>query len=332
MTRKNVICPSSAAPRRLTRRAVLSLFVVAGVLPLGVITGCGDNTASGGSGTGTATTGGTTSASGTTGGGGGATTGTLTIKGSDTLLPLAQAWAEEFKKKNPGADITVTGGGSGQGITGLINGTCDIADSSRPVKSKEKEQGKAKNVEMTETEVARDGITIVVHPSNPVKSLTLAQLGDIYKGKINNWKELGGPDLKIVPSGRDTASGTYAYFQEDVLGKEKYRADMISTPSNNAIANNVATQQGGIGYIGVAYATEFTKAGKVKEVPVAFKTGEAPVPPTPENILGGKYPISRALYNYTNGAPSGLAKAYLDYVVSPDGQKIVKAQGFVTLK
>jgi len=337
MTQKFVKLSAPVTPTsRLTRRAVLSLFALLGAsLPM-VIAGCGDNTASGG----TTTTGGETTTGGamatqdttTTGGGAGAVTGTLTIKGSDTLLPLAQAWAEQFKKKNPGADITVTGGGSGQGITGLINGTCDIADSSRPAKSKEKEQGKAKNVEITETEVARDGITIVVHPSNPIKSLTLTQLGDIYKGKINNWNEVGGPDLKIVPSGRDTASGTYAYFQEDVLGKEKYRADMISTPSNNAIANNVAGQQGGIGYIGVAYATEFTKAGKVKEVPIAFKTGETAVLPTPENILDGKYPISRALYNYTNGAPSGLAKSYLDYVVSPDGQKIVKDQGFVTLK
>lgn len=258
---------------------------------------------------------------------------TLVIEGSDTLLPLAQKWAEEFKKKNPEVTITVSGGGSGQGIKSLINGTAIIADASRAAEDKEKQQAKDKGFELTETAVARDGITIIVNPANPVKSLTLAQLKDIYTGKTNNWKEVGGSDLKITTSGRDSASGTYKYFQEDVLGKnEKYRADMASTPSNNAIANNVTQQKGGIGYIGVAYATEFTKAGKVREVPVAFKAGAEAVLPTAENILSDKYPISRALYNYTRNAPSGIAKEYLDYVTGADGQKIVTGQGYVTLK
>jgi phosphate transport system substrate-binding protein len=258
---------------------------------------------------------------------------TLVIEGSDTLLPLAQKWAEEFKKKNPDANITVSGGGSGQGIKSLLNGTATIADASREAEDKEKQQAKEKGFALTETAVARDGITIIVNPANQIKSLTIAQLKDIYTGKINNWKELGGSDAKITTSGRDSASGTYKYFQEDVLGKnEKYRADMASTPSNNAIANNVAQQKGGIGYIGVAYATEFTKAGKVREVPVAFKAGEEAVLPTSENILSKKYPISRALYNYTQNAPTGIAKDYLDYVTGPDGQKVVTDQGYVTLK
>lgn len=256
----------------------------------------------------------------------------LVIKGSDTLLPLSQQWAEKFKAANAGADVTVTGGGSGTGLVGLINGTCEIANSSRPAKDSEKTQAKEKGVEMVETPVARDGITIIVHPSNKITSLTLEQLAGIYTGKINNWKEVGGADLKIIASGRDSASGTYAYFQEDVLAKEKYRADMISTPSNNAIANNVASQEGGIGYIGVAYASAFTKAGKVREVPIAFKSGDTPVLPTEDNILSGKYPISRALFNYTNGQPKGVAAKYLEYVTGPDGQKVVEDLGFVPLK
>ena len=255
----------------------------------------------------------------------------LVIEGSDTLLPLAQKWAEDFKKENPSVNLTVTGGGSGNGINSLLNGTADIADASRQAKDKEKAAAKEKGWEMNETPVARDGITIVVNPKNPVKSLTLAQLADIYTGKTKNWKEIGGADTPIVPSGRDTASGTYAYFQEDVLNKEKYRADMISTPSNNAIAGNVAAQPGGIGYIGVAYAKEFTQAGKVKEVGISFKTGDAPVLPTEDTILSGTYPISRALYNYTHGTPTGLAKKYLDYVTGPEGQKVVVAQGYVPL-
>ena len=262
----------------------------------------------------------------------GSASGKISIEGSDTLRPLAEKWAEAYKAKNAGIDITVAGGGSGQGITALLNGTAEIADSSRAAKDKEKADAKAKGFEMVETAVARDGITIVVHPSNTVKSLTIEQLKGIYTGKVNNWKEVGGPDLKIVTSGRDTASGTYTYFQEDVLNKEKYRADMISTPSNNKIAENVTAQKGGIGYIGVAYASEFTKAGKVKEVPVAFKAGEEPQLPTEDNILSGKYPISRALFNYTKGKPDGNIKGYLDFVTGPDGQEIVKKEGFIPLK
>jgi phosphate transport system substrate-binding protein len=262
----------------------------------------------------------------------GGTSGKISIEGSDTLLPLAQKWAEAFKAKNASADISVTGGGSGQGITALINGTAQIADASRPVEQTEKDAAKAKGFDMVETSVARDGITIVVNPTNAVKSLTLDQLKSIYTGKVNNWKEVGGADEKIVSNGRDTASGTYKYFQEDVLKKEKYRPDMISTPSNNKIAENVASQKGGIGYIGVAYATEFTKAGKVKVVPVSFKEGDAPVEPTSENILAGKYPISRALFNYTKGQPGGIIKQYLDFVTGPEGQEIVKKEGYVTLK
>jgi phosphate transport system substrate-binding protein len=257
--------------------------------------------------------------------------GSLKVEGSNTILPLSQEWAKAFKAKS-GKDVTVAGGGSGQGITALVNGTTDIANASRPAKDDEKAEAKAKGFEMFETAVARDGITIVVNPANPVKSLTMDQLKDIYTGKVKNWKEIGGADEKIIASGRDSSSGTYEYFMEDVLKKEKYRADMISTPSNNAIANNVSTQKGGIGYIGVAYASEFTKSGKIKEVPVSFKAGEPGLLPTEENVLAGKYPISRALFNYTKNKPEGDAKEYLDFVTGPEGQEIVKKVGYIPLK
>jgi phosphate transport system substrate-binding protein len=268
--------------------------------------------------------------------GGAAGSDKLVIEGSNTMLPLSQKWSEEFKKVKPAAQITVSGEGSGQGIASLINGTCQIANASRPAKDKEKDEAKKKGFEMTENAVARDGITIVVNPSNTVKSLTVEQLAKIYAGQVRNWSEVGGPDAKIVTSGRETTSGTYAFFQEDVLqklGKEtKYASDMISTPSNNKIAENVAAQKGGIGYIGVAYATEFVKGGKVREVPIAFKEGDEALLPTPENVLSGKYPISRALFCYTRNAPEGIAKEYLDFITGPEGQKVVEAEGYIKLK
>lgn len=264
------------------------------------------------------------------------TGGKLAIEGSNTMLPLAQKWAAAFKTSG-GVDVSVQGAGSGQGITALINGTCQIADASRPAKDEEKAKAKTAGFEMYETAVARDGITIIVNPSNPIKELTLEQLAKIYAGQIKNWKEVGGPDLPITASGRDTTSGTYSFFLEDVIEKKlgkgtKYRADMSSTPSNPKIGEDVAAQKGGIGYIGIAYAGEFTKAGKVKEVPVSFETGKPAVLPSEATVLDGTYPISRALFCYTRGTPEGDVKKYLDFVTGTEGQAIVKAEGYVTLK
>jgi phosphate transport system substrate-binding protein len=268
--------------------------------------------------------------------GGGASGGKIAIEGSNTMLPLAQKWADAFKKSG-GPDVSVQGAGSGQGITALINGTCQIANASRPAKDEEKEKAKAAGFEMYETAVARDGITIVVNPSNPIKELTLEQLANIYAGKVKNWKEVGGPDLPITASGRDTASGTYAFFLEDVIEKKlgkgtKYRADMSSTASNPKIGEDVAAQKGGIGYIGIAYASEFTKAGKVKEVPISFETGKPAILPNEKTVLDGTYPISRALFCYTKGTPEGDVKKYLDFVTGAEGQAIVKAEGYIPLK
>ncbi len=257
--------------------------------------------------------------------------GRLVIKGSDTLLPLSQQWAQAFDAKKPGTDISVTGGGSSTGITALVSGTCDIANSSRKMRPREYASAKERNLVIKEFAVARDGLSIIIHPSNPVKSLTVQQVAGIYTGAITNWNQVGGPNLKIVASGRDPSSGTYGFFQEDVLKNARYRADMISTPSNNAIASNVASDPGGIGYVGVAYAKAFEGARKVNEIPVAFAKGQAPVEPTDANVKSGKYPISRYLYNYTRGNPTGLVKQYLDFVRGREGQAIVEKVGYVPL-
>lgn len=258
--------------------------------------------------------------------------GKLVIKGSDTLLPLAQAWAEEFMKRNPEVSISVTGGGSGVGITALLDGTCDIADASRSLKSSEADRARKLGIDIFETKVAIDGISLIVNPQNPIKSLTLQQLKDIYTGRCQSWKELGGPAIKITPVGRDTPSGTYELFKEKVLGKENYAPSVLNTPSNNQIATTVSQDRGAIGYVGVAYAEEFAKAGKVKIIAVAKDESSPAIMPTPENIKSEKYPLFRYLYNYTRGKPTGIAKAYLDFVTSPDGQKIVEEVGYIPLK
>ncbi len=308
-----------------TRRAAL-IAVALATLPL--LAGCPPPQAKNDGGA--PATGSTT----TTGGGttGSSTKDALTIKGSETLLPLAKEWTAEFAKANPGANITVSGGGSGQGIAALIAGTTDIADASRKIEGKETGMAKAKGITVKEVAVAKDGITIIVNPKNPIKSLTLQQLADIYTGKTKNWKEVGGADQKIVASGRDSSSGTYSYFKEEVLKKVDYRADMISNGANPPIATNVAQNAGGIGYLGVSFAGEYTRKGVVKEVPISFAAGQPAILPTAENVHSGKYPISRSLYNYVSGEPTGTAKAYLDFVTGEAGQKIVEKQGYITLK
>lgn len=256
----------------------------------------------------------------------------LTITGSQTLLPLANAWAAEFGKQNPGAKITVSGGGSGQGIAALLNKSADIADASRKIEDKEKATAATNGIAVTEISVAMDGITIIVNPKNSIKSLTLAQLSDIYTGKTKNWKEIGGPDAKIVAYGRENSSGTYQYFKEEVMKKADYRHDVVASAANPPIIAGVGQNAGGIGYLGVAFADDATKSGATRQVPISFGAGKEPVLPTSENVHSGKYPISRALYNYVNGTPSGTTKAYLDFVTGEKGQAIVKQLGYITLK
>ncbi|MCX7702643.1 MAG: phosphate ABC transporter substrate-binding protein [Planctomycetota bacterium] len=260
-------------------------------------------------------------------------TGSITVKGSDTMVNLGQAWAEEFMKRHPKVSIAVTGGGSGTGITALINGTCDIAQSSRPIDEKEinrlKEQGK----EPREFICAIDAISVVVNPANPVDKMTIQQLSDIFTGKIKNWKDVGGEDKEIIVLSRDRNSGTHVFFLEHVVrkgkakGPEEYAPTVLMMPSTQAICDEVAQNRYAIGYIGLGYLTP-----KQKALAIASKSGEEYIKPSNETASSGKYPISRFLYFYTVGLPSGALKEFIDFCLSRDGQEIVKKMDFVPLK
>jgi phosphate transport system substrate-binding protein len=245
----------------------------------------------------------------------------ITLKGSDTVLPLAQAEAEEFMIENSDKSITVTGGGSGVGITALIDGEVDIATASREIKAEETEAAKANGINPVETTIAYDGISVVVNPENPVSELTFDQLRGIYNGTISNWKDVGGEDLKIVVISRDSSSGTYEYFKEEVLQGDEYRADALTQPATGGIVGEVSQNPNAIGYIGVAYLDETVKA-------LNLDAGNGSEAPSSENILSGAYPLSRSLYFYTNGEPSGLTKEFIDFVLSETGQSLVTEVGY----
>jgi len=246
---------------------------------------------------------------------------TITIKGSTTVLPIAQSTAEAFMDANPGINISVQGGGSSVGITSLIDGTCDIADSSRQIKKEEIEKAKKKGVNVNEIKIAMDGIVIIVNPRISIKAITRQQKKNIYTGKISDWSELGAKPGKIVVLSRDTSSGTYEAFEVLALNKEKVRADALINASNQAIASTVGTTPGAIGYVGHGYLTK-----KVKDIPVEG------IKATKQTILSGKYSLSRPLFMYTNGKPAGDIKKFIDFVLSKEGKKMVEEEGFVGLK
>lgn len=257
----------------------------------------------------------------------------IQIKGSDTMVNLAQAWAEEFMKENPEINIAVTGGGSGTGIAAMINKSTDIAQSSRNMEQKEIEQAEKNGVEPKAIHVANDGITIIVHPSNPINRITINQLSDIFSGKIKNWKQVGGRDNKIVALSRDRNSGTHVFFLEHVvkLGDKKSKTEFapgtLMMPSSQAIVEEVAANPSAIGYIGLGYLTSREKA-----LAVAGKGSSNYVKPSIQTVLGGQYPIARSLFFYTNGKPAGNIKTFVDFVLSPKGQQIVKKMDFVPVK
>ncbi|MEA1939950.1 MAG: phosphate ABC transporter substrate-binding protein [Candidatus Caldatribacteriota bacterium] len=246
--------------------------------------------------------------------------GQLVVQGSTTVLPIAQAAAEVFMQNNPQANISVRGGGSGNGIAALIEGTCNIADASRPMKIKEILLCQKKGISPVPHIVAMDGIAVIVHTSNPVQGLNIEEIKDIYIGKITNWKELGGKDLKIVVVSRDSASGTFETFSKIALGGKKVKPEALAQASNNTVATIVSTTKGAIGYVGLGYISNTVKALPVNGVI-----------PEQETVVSGKYPISRPLYMYTDGAPQGVAKDFLEFICSEEGQKIVEEQGFVPL-
>ncbi|MBZ4418374.1 phosphate ABC transporter substrate-binding protein [Myxococcus sp. RHSTA-1-4] len=251
--------------------------------------------------------------------------GALTVKGSDTMVILGQQWAEAFMKKNPAMRVQVTGGGSGTGIAALLNGTTEIAMSSRAIKPAESQQVQARHkAQAQETAVARDGVTFYVHEANPVRALSLEDLRAIYLGDVKNWKEVGGPDAPIVVYSRENSSGTYVFVKEEVLKGEDFAPEALTLPGTAAVVNAVSKEKNGIGFGGAAY-------GKgIREL--AVKVGSDEVAPSQENIQSGRYPLSRDLFFYTRGAPSGTAKAFMDFALSPEGQAIVTQVGYFPVK
>lgn len=247
---------------------------------------------------------------------------TLQLNGSTTVFPIAQKAAEVYMKSHPNVNISVRGTGSGNGIAALINGTCDIADASRPMKDSEIQKAKSKGIDPFATVIAKDGIAVVVNPDNPVSKITHQQLKDIYTGKITNWKDLGGKDMKIVPTTRDSSSGTFEIFEEKVLGKGVEMTDKaVIQASNQAVKETVAKTPGAIGYIGLGYVDSSVKALKYEGVMPSKKT-----------VVDGSYVLSRPLFMYTNGKPTGIAKDFIDFVMSPQGQTIAEQVGYVAVK
>ncbi len=255
----------------------------------------------------------------------GAATQTLTIKGSDTMVILAQRWAEKFMENNPGATVQVSGGGSGTGIAALLNGTVDIANASRSIKDRERVSlQERRGSEAVEVRVALDALAVYVHADNPIASLTIPQLKRIFRGQASNWSEFGGPDRPIVLYSRENSSGTYAYFKEHVLDDEDFAATAQTLPGTAAVINAISRDVNGVGYGGIAYAEG------VRSIRVAIE-GAEPVEPTMENATSGRYPLSRFLHVYTAGEAEGIAKDYIDFILSTEGQSIVEGVGYFPL-
>jgi phosphate transport system substrate-binding protein len=252
-------------------------------------------------------------------------------KGSDTLVNLALAWAETYVKLRPDVRLSVTGGGSGTGIAAMINGTVDIANASRAMKQEEIDAAQANGIDPIEFVVARDAIAVVINPQNPVDRLTLQQISDMYTRKITNWQEVGGEDRPIVLLSRESNSGTYVYFLENVVrqGQESdllFSQDTLLMPSSEGISAEVRQNPNAIGYDGLGYVTEDQKVVAVVRDP----SGPF-VLPSVATVNDDSYPISRPLYMYTAGEPSGEIKAYLDWVLG-EGQAVVPTLGFVPLQ
>ena len=253
--------------------------------------------------------------------------GNITVKGSDTLVILAQKWAEKYMEKNAGTKIQVTGGGSGIGFAALQNKSTDLANASRKIKAKEiAECVKSFGRRPTEYKVALDGLSVYVAEGNAVKELTMAQLEDIFTGQIKNWKQLGGNDAPITVYSRENSSGTYEFFKETVLKGKDFVASAQTMPGTAAVLQAVAKDPNGIGYGGVAYGQG------ARSLNVKASEGSAAVEPTEENVLKGTYPIWRYLYVYVNPAlDKGETEAYLTWIRSEDGQKVVKDVGYFPL-
>ncbi len=251
----------------------------------------------------------------------------ITVKGSDTMVQLGQRWAEVFMKGHPAVTIQVTGGGSGTGIAALINGSTQICQSSRPMKEEEKVSVKQqRNTDVMEIPVALDALSVYLNKRNPVDRLTMDQIRRIYRGEITNWKDVGGSNASIVLYGRENSSGTYVFFKEHVLANADFPEKYQSLPGTAAVTNAVAKDISGVGYGGIGYATD------IKTVPIARDEASPAIAPSMENVYSNAYPLSRSLFWYTAGQPSGVAKEFQEWVLSPGGQDIVTEAGYYPLK
>lgn len=254
--------------------------------------------------------------------------------GSDTMLEVAGAWSEAYAQVQPKVVVSVSGGGSGTGISGIINGTVDIANCSREMHKNELEQAAKNNRNPIKHQVGFDGIAVFVHKANPMQSITFAQLRDIYgkEAKVSKWSQLGiqlpaGASDEIVVVSRQNNSGTYEYFREDVLDKGNFRLGTRDMSGSKDVVDLVSKAPGAIGYSGLAYAND-----TVKMLPVAKEEGMAPVSPSIDTVLDHSYPISRPLFMYTDGAPQGAIKDYLDWIVSDAGQRVLQQNGYPPLR
>ena len=301
-------------------QSVKKWFLPLALLLAFTLVGCGTNGTS-------ATTANTTATS--------ALSGSFNIIGSNTITPLSSIWAENFMKANTRISIAVSGPGSGAGIAALIDGTTDVCQASRKIKDAEITQAKNKGVVPYEIQVATDALSVVVNPSNPVIELTFAQLSAIYTNQITNWKEVGGNDASIVVISRDTNSGTYAYFLEEVVQMAgmttadktlQYGGKVLMLPSTEEGISQVAGNSNAIFYAGLGYLNN-----KVKSLSVKKTANDTAVTPSVATALDGTYPISRPLFYYTNNAPTGVIKAYIDYCLSAEGQQEVLNAGFVPM-
>ena len=249
------------------------------------------------------------------------------IKGSDTVLPLSQKEAESYMKANPSATVTITGGGSGVGLSALIAGTTDIAQSSRKIKFDERRKMQEGGKTAVEIIVAYDALAVIVNPSNRVTHLTREQLEGIFTGKIRNWKDVGGDDMRIVPYARETSSGTYEFFKESVLKNKNYMSGIMSLPATGAIVQSIRQTKGAIAYVGFAYLNRHVKA-----IHVSYDKGQTYTEPTVENAQTGSYPIVRPMYYYYESGSEAAVKPFIDYIFSPAGQSLVTDSGYITMK
>ncbi len=251
----------------------------------------------------------------------------IKIKGSETVLPISEKAAQVFTKTNPSNTVSVTGGGSGVGITALLNGTTDIAQASRKIKISEQQKVEQAGKKVEEVAIAYDALAIIVHPDNKVDKITKEQLEGIYTGKIKNWKELGGADMEIIPYSRETSSGTYEFFKEIIMENKNFLSGIMSMPANGAIIQSVSQTKASIAYVGLAYLNS-----NVKALSVSFDNGTQFATPTKENAKNKSYPIVRPLFYYYTTTSAQMVKPYIDFILSPEGQKVVEEVGYISIK